>query len=146
MTVIVHHLNNSRSQRILWMLEEMGVPYEVRHYQRDAKTMRAPKALKDIHPLGKSPVIEDTENGAVIAFMMRLPMTLRMTGPRLKSGSLSEPLIGKSTSMTPLRSASSATARRTGKLAGAPLTSSPNASCLSTSLLLAVSWPSGSTL
>ncbi len=59
--IIVHHLNNSRSQRVLWMLEELELPYDIRFYQRDAKTMMAPQALRNIHPLGKSPVIEDTE-------------------------------------------------------------------------------------
>lgn len=59
MTLIVHHLNNSRSQRILWLLEELEVPYEIHHHQRDAVTNLAPPALLDIHPLGKSPVIED---------------------------------------------------------------------------------------
>lgn len=54
----VHHLNNSRSQRVLWLLEELGLPYEIVRYQRDAKTMLAPAALRDIHPLGKSPVLE----------------------------------------------------------------------------------------
>tara|TARA_R110001606_G_scaffold118178_2_gene248475 strand:- start:708 stop:1394 length:687 start_codon:yes stop_codon:yes gene_type:complete len=63
--IIVHHLENSRSQRVLWLLEELGLPYEVRRYERDAKTMLAPPELKAIHPLGKSPVIED--NGAIVA-------------------------------------------------------------------------------
>ncbi len=63
--IIVHHLENSRSQRVLWLLEELGLPYEVRRYARDAKTMLAPPELKAIHPLGKSPVIED--DGAIIA-------------------------------------------------------------------------------
>jgi glutathione S-transferase len=67
----VHHLNNSRSQRVLWLLEELGLPYEIRHYQRDAKTMLAPPELKAIHPLGKSPVITDgpatlAETGAIV--------------------------------------------------------------------------------
>jgi len=57
--IIVHHLNNSRSQRILWLLEELGTPYEIKHYERDAKTNRAPAELKAVHQLGKSPVIED---------------------------------------------------------------------------------------
>ena len=57
--IIVHHLNNSRSQRVLWLLEELGVPYEVKRYQRDAKTMLAPPELLAVHPLGKSPVIVD---------------------------------------------------------------------------------------
>lgn len=59
MTLIVHHLNNSRSQRILWLLEEIGVPYEIRHHQRDPATNLAPPELLAVHPLGKSPVIED---------------------------------------------------------------------------------------
>ena len=62
--LVVHHLNNSRSQRILWLLEELGAPYEIRHYQRDAVTNLAPPELLAVHPLGKSPVIED--NGRVI--------------------------------------------------------------------------------
>lgn len=61
----VHHLENSRSQRVLWLLEELGVPYEIKRYARDAKTMLAPPELKAIHPLGKSPVI--TEDGEAIA-------------------------------------------------------------------------------
>lgn len=77
MTVIVHHLNNSRSQRILWMLEEMGVPYEIRHYQRDPKTMRAPATLHKVHPLGKSPMIEHRghiliETGAIVEYLLEL--------------------------------------------------------------------------
>ncbi|QNQ11316.1 glutathione S-transferase family protein [Sphingomonas alpina] len=69
MTIIVHHLENSRSQRILWMLEELGLPYEIKRYERNKATMLAPPELKRIHPLGKSPVIEDTdaEGGRVIA-------------------------------------------------------------------------------
>jgi glutathione S-transferase len=59
--ITLHHLNNSRSQRILWLLEELGVAYEIRRYQRDPKTMLAPPALRAIHPLGKSPVITDGE-------------------------------------------------------------------------------------
>ncbi len=62
MTLIVHHLNNSRSQRILWLLEEIGVPYEIRHHSRDAVTNLAPPELLAVHPLGKSPVIEDDGN------------------------------------------------------------------------------------
>ncbi len=69
--LIVHHLENSRSQRILWLLEELGVPYEIARYERDKKTNLAPPALMKIHPLGKSPVIEDkgkiyAETGAMI--------------------------------------------------------------------------------
>ena len=71
----VHHLNNSRSQRVLWLLEELGVPYEVVRYQRDAKTMLAPSELRAIHPLGKSPVITDgdvtvAESGAIIEYLV----------------------------------------------------------------------------
>ena len=66
MTIIVHHLENSRSQRILWMLEELGLPYEVKRYERNKKTMLAPPELKRVHPLGKSPVIEDTDAGGVV--------------------------------------------------------------------------------
>jgi glutathione S-transferase len=59
--IVVHHLNNSRSQRVLWLLEELALPYEIQRYQRDAKTMLAPPELKKVHPLGKSPVITDGE-------------------------------------------------------------------------------------
>jgi glutathione S-transferase len=65
--IIVHHLENSRSQRILWMLEELGLPYEVKRYERNKATMLAPPELKRIHPLGKSPVIEDMETGKIVA-------------------------------------------------------------------------------
>ncbi|WP_129792917.1 glutathione S-transferase family protein [Sphingosinicella sp. CPCC 101087] len=58
--IVVHHLENSRSQRILWLLEELGMDYEVRRYDRDPQTMRAPRELASVHPLGKAPVIEDT--------------------------------------------------------------------------------------
>ncbi|MEI6720366.1 MAG: glutathione S-transferase N-terminal domain-containing protein, partial [Betaproteobacteria bacterium] len=57
--ITLHHLNNSRSQRILWLLEELGVPYEIKRYQRDATTMLAPPELRAVHPLGKSPVLTD---------------------------------------------------------------------------------------
>lgn len=75
MTLIVHHLNNSRSQRILWTLEELGVPYEIKHYQRDAVTNLAPPELKAIHPLGKSPLLEDDgilieESGAIVQYLL----------------------------------------------------------------------------
>ncbi len=71
----VHHLNNSRSQRILWLLEELETPYEIRRYQRDAKTMLAPPELKAIHPLGKSPVVTDgervlAETGAIVDYLV----------------------------------------------------------------------------
>jgi len=72
--VVVHHLNNSRSQRVLWLLEELGLAYEVRRYQRDAKTMLAPPELRAVHPLGKSPVISDgdvtlAESGAIVEYL-----------------------------------------------------------------------------
>ena len=72
--IVVHHLNNSRSQRILWLLEELGLPYEIKHYQRDAKTMLAPPELRAVHPLGKSPVISDgdltiAESGAIVDYL-----------------------------------------------------------------------------
>ncbi len=73
--IIVHHLNNSRSQRILWLLEELGLPYEIRRYERDAKTMLAPPELLKVHPLGKSPVITDgdvtvAESGAIVEYLL----------------------------------------------------------------------------
>ncbi len=64
MSLIVHHLNNSRSQRILWLLEEIGTPYEIKYYQRDAETNLAPPQLIAVHPLGKSPMLE--HDGRVI--------------------------------------------------------------------------------
>jgi len=67
MTIIVHHLDKSRSHRILWLLEELSIPYEIKEYKRNAETMLAPPELKKIHPLGKSPVIENTETGDIIA-------------------------------------------------------------------------------
>ena len=72
--IIVHHLNNSRSQRILWLLEELGLDYEIKKYQRDPKTMLAPPELRAVHPLGKSPVIGDgdtvvAESGAIIEYL-----------------------------------------------------------------------------
>ena len=73
--VTLHHLNNSRSQRILWLLEELGIPYEVKRYQRDAQTRLAPPELKAIHPLGKSPVVTDGDNvvaesGAIVEYLI----------------------------------------------------------------------------
>ena len=64
MSLIVHHLNNSRSQRILWLLEEIGAPYEVKYYDRDPVTNLAPPELLAVHPLGKSPVIEELDDAA----------------------------------------------------------------------------------
>jgi glutathione S-transferase len=74
--LIVHHLNDSRSQRILWLLEEMGTPYEIKKYQRDSVTSLAPSELKAIHPLGKSPVVTDgaevlAESGMIIDVLAR---------------------------------------------------------------------------
>ena len=73
--IVVHHLNNSRSQRILWLLEELGLPYEIKRYERDAKTMLAPPELLKVHPLGKSPVITDgdvtvAESGAIVEYLL----------------------------------------------------------------------------
>lgn len=73
--ITVHHLNNSRSQRILWLLEELGAPYDVKRYERDAKTMLAPPALRAVHPLGKSPVITEgdrtvAETGAIVEYIL----------------------------------------------------------------------------
>lgn len=75
MTITVHHLNDSRSQRVLWLLEELALPYEIQHYQRDAKTMLAPPELRAVHPLGKSPVITDggttvAESGAIVEYLV----------------------------------------------------------------------------
>jgi glutathione S-transferase len=75
--IIVHHLENSRSQRVLWLLEELGLDYEVRRYERDRKTMLAPRALRAVHPLGKSPVIEHdgrvvAETGAIMEYLVEL--------------------------------------------------------------------------
>src|SRR5262245_28828550 len=69
--IVVHHLNNSRSQRVLWLLEELGVPYELKCYQRDPETMLAPPEMKAVHPLGKSPIVTEgdrvlAESGAII--------------------------------------------------------------------------------
>lgn len=73
--ITVHHLNNSRSQRVLWLLEELEVPYEITTYERDAKTMLAPESLQKVHPLGKSPVITNdgmtiAESGAILEYLV----------------------------------------------------------------------------
>lgn len=73
--IVVHHLNNSRSQRVLWLLEELGIEYEIKFYERDPKTMMAPESLRQVHPLGKSPVITDAdltiaESGAIIEYLV----------------------------------------------------------------------------
>lgn len=74
--ITVHHLNNSRSQRILWLLEELELPYDIKHYQRHAQTNLAPPELMAVHPLGKSPVITDAgltmiESGAIVDYILR---------------------------------------------------------------------------
>lgn len=74
--LIVHHLNNSRSQRVLWLLEELALPHEIRAYRRDSETSLAPPELKAVHPLGKSPVLEDAgriviESGAITDYILR---------------------------------------------------------------------------
>jgi glutathione S-transferase len=73
--LVVHHLNNSRSQRVLWLMEELGLPYEIKHYQRNPKTMLAPPELRAVHPLGKSPVVTDgettlAETGAIVEYLV----------------------------------------------------------------------------
>lgn len=85
--IIVHHLENSRSQRVLWLLEELGLPYEVKRYQRDKATMLAPPELRRIHPLGKSPVIEDegrviAETGAIVEYLVEKTGKLGVPGHR----------------------------------------------------------------
>jgi glutathione S-transferase len=74
--ITVHHLEDSRSQRVLWLLEELGLDYEIRRYERDPETMLGPESLKRVHPLGKSPVIEDdgrvvAESGAIIEYLVQ---------------------------------------------------------------------------
>ncbi len=76
--ITVHHLENSRSQRVLWLLEELGLPYEVRRYERNRQSMLAPPELKQVHPLGKSPVITDgditvAETGAIVEYLVDGP-------------------------------------------------------------------------
>ena len=75
MTITVHHLENSRSQRVLWLLEELGEPYSVVRYERDRKTMLAPPELRQVHPLGKSPAVDVDgtvliETGAIVEFLV----------------------------------------------------------------------------
>lgn len=74
--IVVHHLNDSRSQRVLWLLEELELPYQIKHYQRDPQTRLAPPELKAVHPLGKSPVLVDDgqtvfESGAIVDYLVR---------------------------------------------------------------------------
>jgi glutathione S-transferase len=89
--VIVHHLADSRSQRILWLLEELGLPYEVRRYERDRRTLLAPPALAKVHPLGKSPAVEVdgrvlVESGAIAEYLVAT------AGDRLKPAGVEERL------------------------------------------------------
>jgi glutathione S-transferase len=84
--ITVHHLNNSRSQRVLWLLEELGVEYEVKRYERDRITMLAPPSLRAVHPLGKSPVITDgpltlAESGAIVEYLAERYCGGRMLPP-----------------------------------------------------------------
>ncbi len=92
--IVVHHLNNSRSQRVLWLLEELGVPYVVQRYDRDPVSMLAPEALFAIHPLGKSPVIDDeglrvAESGAIIDYLLSRYGSGRLMPPAESSDWLS---------------------------------------------------------
>lgn len=84
--ITVHHLEDSRSQRVLWLLEELGLDYEIRRYERDPDTMLGPESLKQVHPLGKSPVIEDegrvvAESGAIIEYLAERHGNGRMVPP-----------------------------------------------------------------
>ena len=84
--IVVHHLNDSRSQRVLWLLEELGLPYEIRKYQRNAETMLAPPELLKVHALGKSPVITDggvtvAETGAIVEYLVERPGALQLAPP-----------------------------------------------------------------
>lgn len=84
--IVVHHLNHSRSQRVLWLLEELGLPYELRHYQRDPVTLLAPPSLRAVHPLGKSPVITDgdltvAESGAIVEYLVERHGAGRLVPP-----------------------------------------------------------------
>jgi glutathione S-transferase len=87
----VHHLNQSRSQRILWALEELGLPYQLIHYQRE-KNMLAPASLKKVHPLGKSPVLEDddliiAESGAILEYLQETYDTNSQLKPQERDAS-----------------------------------------------------------
>ena len=84
--ITVHHLNNSRSQRVLWLLEELGLPYEIVKYERDPKTMLAPASLLKVHPLGKSPVITEdgvtvAESGAIVEYLVERHGAGRLVPP-----------------------------------------------------------------
>ncbi len=84
--ITVHHLEDSRSQRVLWLLEELGVEYRIKRYERDPRTMLAPDSLREVHPLGKSPVIEDdgrvvAESGAIVEYLVERYGNGRMIPP-----------------------------------------------------------------
>lgn len=84
----VHHLDHSRSQRVLWMLEELGLPYQLVNYQRDAGTWLAPSSLRAVHPLGKSPVLQDdglvlAESGAILEYLADRYDSTRQLSPEL---------------------------------------------------------------
>ena len=84
--ITVHHLDNSRSQRVLWLLEELSLPYEIKFYKRDPQTLLAPPELRRVHPLGKSPVITDgditvAESGAIIEYLLGVEMNTRLIPP-----------------------------------------------------------------
>lgn len=85
--ITVHHLNNSRSQRVLWLLEELGLDFQVERYQRDPQTMLAPPELRRVHALGKSPVITDGDNtiaesGAIVEYLIDRYGNGRLAPPR----------------------------------------------------------------
>lgn len=87
--IVVHHLNNSRSQRVLWLLEELDIEYEIKYYERDEKTMLAPELLRQVHPLGKSPVITDgdltlAESGAIIEYLVERYGNGRLVPPPIQ--------------------------------------------------------------
>src|SRR3546814_11026014 len=84
--LVVHHLSNSRSHRILWLLEELDVPYGIRFHERQAGSHAAPEALKDIHPLGNSPIVTEedrvvAESGAIVDYILRRPGQGRLAPP-----------------------------------------------------------------
>ena len=103
----VHHLNNSRSQRILWMLEEVGAEYDIVFYQRDETTMLAPPALKAVHPLGKAPIIDDegivvAETGAIVEYLAERYDALRPPGTLERRRATYWSHFAEGSAMTPL--------------------------------------------
>ncbi|KAK7439410.1 hypothetical protein VKT23_017631 [Stygiomarasmius scandens] len=94
MTVVLHHLNNSRSQRILWLLEELGIPYEIKKYER-LPSQLAPPELSKVHPLGKSPIITDgdvtvAESGAIIEYLIQKYANGKLAPPDTEVGKVNE--------------------------------------------------------